>query len=252
MNRRCSTLAIVALVVLILPAAARADHDRIRSEAAPKELIPVPIPDLPPWPGPAPVSGRPLRIDVWIRDGGDGVFFPGESVVVCFRTNRDAFVLLYDIDTEGRAHRLYPRTRRDTEFVEGGVTYSVPGRGAGYRLMVSGPPGVETIVATASDLPLSDRWDSCWDGVAGFADYDQLGGTRFRVGRITGDRQAGVERLHHRLIEVPADRYYGPDTDVDQVFFRVELRWRGWSNRDRSHPDDGDRPRRGSRSRHRG
>ena len=230
MNRKRSILAIAALAALIFPAmASGAERDRIRSQPVPKELIPVPVPD--PWPIPAPDPERPLRVDVWVRGGTDRVFHPGESVVICFRANRDAFVLVYDIDTEGRAHRLYPRTTWDSEFVEGGVTYVVPGRGSGYRLMVAGPPGVETIVATASDVPLSDRWDACWGGVAGISDYDQLGGTRYRVGRIAGDRQAGVDRLQRKLIEVPGDEYCGPDTGFDQVSFRVGQQWRG--DRDR-------------------
>jgi hypothetical protein len=236
MNRKRSILAIAALAALLLPAmASGADRDRIRNRPVPKELIAVPVPD--PRLVPVPVSNRerPWRIDVWVRGGVDRVFFPGEPVVVCFRANQDAFVLVYDIDTEGRAHRLYPRTTQDPEFVEGGVTYAVPGRGAGYRLMVTGPPGVETIVATASDVPLSDRWDACWGGVAGRDDYDQIGGTRYRVGRVSGDRQGGVDRLQRKLIEVPGDDYYGPDTSVDQVSFRVGQQWRdgrdrGWAD----------------------
>lgn len=236
MNRRRSFLAIAALAALLLPAVASgAASDRIRVQVEPKELIPVPIPDNP-RPCPAPEAERPLRVDVWVSGGTDRVFHPGESVVVCFRANRDAFVLIYDIDTEGRAHRLYPRTAYDSEYVEGGVTYSVPGRGAGYRLMVSGPAGVETIVATASDLPLSDRWDACWSGIAGVNDYDDLGGTRFRVGRVSGSREAGVDRLHRKLIEVPVDEYYSCDSDVDQVSFRVGQPSRHFKDR---HPDYG-------------
>jgi hypothetical protein len=179
----------------------------------PKRLIPVP--DQP---------SEPLEIEVWMRGGGNRTYFPGDKVTVYFRTTRDAFVLLYDVDTEGRVHQIYPRSRWDEEFVQGGITYAVPGAGAGYRLMVTGPSGREDIVALASDRPISDRWDLCWGGLRTSNDYDDLAGVRLPMGRVGFNRPAGMDRVTQKLIEVPDDDDY-TQTGIDHLSFRVGYRY---------------------------
>jgi hypothetical protein len=216
---------LLVLALLAPPGAVAADKGKKsrgpsggRSRLQPDRLVPVPDDRHPDRD-----SDEPLEIEVWLRGGERRAFYPGESVTVFFRTNREAYVLLYDVDTEGRVHQIYPRSRRDEEFVEGGVTYAVPGRGAGYRLMVTGPSGYEDIVALASDRPLRDRWDECLDDFDSENGYDELGGTRLRMGRLGGNRARGMAELTRKLIEVPDDGEPG-DSASDRVTFRVARR----------------------------
>ncbi len=108
---------------------------------------------------PVPVERRgSVDVEIWSRPGTGAVLRPGSSVTLNFRTSRDAYVAVYDVDTQGRLRLLFPTAPWDDGYVEGGRTIQLPERGAGYRLMVTGPSGVERVVALASDRPLADRW----------------------------------------------------------------------------------------------
>ncbi len=148
-----ATILLVALAGVAVVSTAQADSRGV-NRVDPKlvripepELIRVPIEDL-----------NDLRVRVWTEPGEGSLVFPGESVKVRFRVDDDAYVVVYDIDTMGRVRVLFPEDPYDDGFVRGGQVVRLPGRGAGYRLMVSGPAGVERIVALASDRPLRGRW----------------------------------------------------------------------------------------------
>lgn len=105
-----------------------------------------------------PTGHRLPTVDVWTSEGDGGVVYPGEAMKVFFQTNRDAYVVIVDIDTRGRASLLFPADRFDDGFVRGRRTVALPERGAGYKLQVTGPAGVERILAFASDEPLAGQW----------------------------------------------------------------------------------------------
>jgi hypothetical protein len=144
-------------------------------------------------------------VNVQVMGGNGRMLYPGEEVGFSFHVDRDAYVLIYDIDTEGRTHLLYPRRPWDPGFVRGGVTNFLPARRASYRLVADGPPGEEFIVAVASERPIARRWDSSWAGLAGGTEFDDLDGVRVRVGRVNGDRFLAMDRVASRLIEVPTE-----------------------------------------------
>jgi len=111
-------------------------------------------------------------VDVWTSAGEGGVLFPGETVNVSFRSRRDAYVTVVDIDTRGRATVLFPENVYDNGYVRGGETVSLPGRHARYQLQVTGPAGVERIVAFASDRPIGGAWRNLLARDAGYDPYD--------------------------------------------------------------------------------
>jgi hypothetical protein len=123
---------------------------------------------------------------------------------VYFRASADAYVLLYNIDTEGYIHLIYPFRPRDPSRVEGGQTYQVPARHDPYELVAEGPAGVEYVVALASPLPFQTLpWylapgagDEPRDSTADGDDLDE--------GVIVGDPYVGMEKLNERI--VPAGR----------------------------------------------
>lgn len=174
-------------------------------------------------PGGRPVARRPpLDVDVWVNKDEGGVYRPGESMRIYFRTSADAYVLLYNIDTEGYIHLIYPYGPSDRPFVEGGVTSVVPSRSDPYELAADGPPGMEYVVALASPVPfrdlpwylsVTDQGDRSDEGGEG-DDTDQ--------GYVVGDPYVGMERLNRRIVPpghendvASSDTYFYIDRRVD-------------------------------------
>ena len=205
-----------------------------RDRVAPK-LMPVPDDDY----------GRQYDrgiVDVWTlrgaganQAGAGASFHPGERMKVSFRPHLDAYVVLIDIDTRGRASLLFPDNRFDDGFVRAGRTVTLPGRNSGYKLQVTGPAGVERIVAFASDEPLADHWQDLIDDDVADLGWSQPrftswnAGLSVNTGNVRGTVAAsGVQRnqLEPRLVRVPA----GPEfLGRDETWFRVLRGYnRGW------------------------
>ncbi|MBN2071867.1 MAG: DUF4384 domain-containing protein [Candidatus Krumholzibacteriota bacterium] len=89
-------------------------------------------------------------VDVAIRlVGGKGsVLREGRDINLTFRTSRDAYVIIYNIDSEGMIQLLYPedgRIRRS----KGEEVYFLPEKGKGISWEVRGKTGIEYIHAIA-------------------------------------------------------------------------------------------------------
>ena len=95
-----------------------------------------------------------LDVKVWVDKGEGATYRPGEDIKVYFRASRDCYVVIYDVDTRGYIHLLYPTDREDDPYVEGGRVYRIPDRFDNYDLTVDGPDGVEYIQAVASLEPI--------------------------------------------------------------------------------------------------
>lgn len=50
---------------------------------------------------------RYLDVEIWANHS-DGEYYEGDDIVLHYRTNRDAFVVIYSIDTRGRVNLLLP------------------------------------------------------------------------------------------------------------------------------------------------
>lgn len=116
----------------------------------------------------------PVEVEIWTRKGNGAKYCVGEPIEIYFRTNRDSYVAIYNTDTTGRTHRLFPNRWDHDNFVEGGRTYRLPARGYDFR--IEGPRGHETLHAVAAldrrDLKLPryhptsrsySRYDSRYD-----------------------------------------------------------------------------------------
>ncbi len=98
-----------------------------------------------------------FEVFVWPDRGVDAIYHPGDQIKVYFEVTRDCYVVLYDIDTRGRLHILFPFSPWQDNYVEAGRVYEVPGNWDNFSLYVEGPTGTEYIEAIASpysiDLP---------------------------------------------------------------------------------------------------
>jgi len=164
-----------------------------------------------------------LDIDVWTNKEEGGVYRQGEGMRVFFRPSADAYVLIYNIDTEGSIHLVYPYDRDDPDFVEGGRTYQVPSRNDPYDLVADGPTGIEYVVAIASPFPFRDLpW--YLTGGAAARDQDEYGDDEDEEdsGVIVGDPYVGMDRIVRRVVGhgreddvATADTYFYIERKVD-------------------------------------
>ncbi|MBU8934459.1 MAG: DUF4384 domain-containing protein [candidate division Zixibacteria bacterium] len=120
---------------------------------------------------------RYLDAEVWTNHD-DGEYYEGDNITIHFRVNRDAFIVIYTIDTRGRLNMLFPTDPTESNFVNGGVTYHLPAGWDDYDLVVTGPEGVETIqiIASREQIPIPDWYPQSgvvcdWEDRHEFLDY---------------------------------------------------------------------------------
>lgn len=166
------------------------------------------------------LGGRPLpatvvaashldrpRVEVW-TNRGDNPYRTGEDARVFLRADRDAFVALFRVDTDGRVRVLFPRDPWDDGFVRAGREFEVEG-GHGYDAFeIDDYPGVGYVFAVASADPFDfdaitrgDHWD-------------------YRViadGRVRGDPYVALTDLAERIVPPGYD-----DWDYDITPYYVE------------------------------
>ncbi len=98
---------------------------------------------------------RPSEQDFTIAatlGNASGSYRIGETVDLSIRLDRDAYLLVLNVDEAGAVTRLYPNAYQTEPLVAGGTDLKIPGTGA--RIVVAGPPGVELIKIIASEKPV--------------------------------------------------------------------------------------------------
>jgi hypothetical protein len=165
-------------------------------------------------------GGQGLTVDVWINKEEGGIYRPGESMRVFFRSSVDAHVLVYNIDTEGYIHLVYPYGAADPMRVEGGRTYNIPARHDPYDLVADGPPGMEFVVAVASRYPFRDLPWYLTGGAPGSEPIGRDEDDELESGVIVGDPYVGMERLNRRILPSQGEG----DSDANETYFYIERR----------------------------
>jgi Domain of unknown function (DUF4384) len=158
----------------------------------------------------------PVSVDVWVNREEGGIYRPGESMRIFFRTRVDAYVLVYNIDTEGYIHLVYPYGPSDPLRVEGGKTYRIPARHDPYDLVADGPAGMEFVVAVASLHPFRDL---PWFLRGGDPD-DSRSDDELESGQIVGDPYVGMERLNQWIIAPE----HADESDITETYFYIQRR----------------------------
>ncbi len=99
---------------------------------------------------------KDLDVKIWIDRGTGALYRTGENIEVFFRTNKDAYVAIYNITADGQVQLLFPNAYDRDNFVRGGRDISLPTASASqrYRLQVRGAPGKEILQIVASTEPL--------------------------------------------------------------------------------------------------
>ncbi|MBN1902573.1 DUF4384 domain-containing protein [Candidatus Sumerlaeota bacterium] len=79
-----------------------------------------------------------FQIDIWANQPD---YYVGEDIRIFFHSNRDCYVYIFDIDTNGSSRQIFPNYFDRDNHIKAGQTYSIPDYG--YRLEVTGPQGRE-------------------------------------------------------------------------------------------------------------
>jgi len=144
------------------------------------------------------------RVNVWLNR--DEIYSRGDDARVYFKSDRDAYVTIMRVDTDGRLRILFPIDPWEDNFARGGRTFEVLGRDRDEAFRVDDYPGVGYVFAVASGDPFTydeiirgDHWD-----------YRTISD-----GRIRGDPYVAVLDMADRI--VPAGEY-----DYDVAEYSVE------------------------------
>ena len=112
------------------------------------------------------------QIAIWTNDAED-VFERGDRMTVFVRTDVDAYLTIFRVNTDGHAHVLYPARPHDDNYVRSVEAYAVPGTRKGYTLRVEEYPGegflfaVVTLDAIAfASFTRGGTWDYAALGLA--------------------------------------------------------------------------------------
>lgn len=154
-------------------------------------------------------TARPLSVEVWTDRGDDAVYTPGEVMQVKARTNDDAYLLVYEIDSEGRITVLFP-FRRGSGMVEGRSTLRLPPEDSRYELTVESETGQGYLVAVASREPFRELpwylrpFDPQGEDIGYEGRHDEIEGFD-EDGRVLGDPTVAIERIRRSVLGQSAE-----------------------------------------------
>ncbi|MEP6571841.1 MAG: DUF4384 domain-containing protein [Gemmatimonadota bacterium] len=147
------------------------------------------------------------RVNVWLDH--EQPFRRGDRARVYFKSERDSYVTVARIDTDGRLRVLFPSEPWEDNFAAGGRTFEVLGQRDGAAFTVDDYPGVGYIFAVSSDEPFT------------FDDFSRDDGWDYRLiedGRVRGDpyvamtdfasRIAGREEYDYDVDTYDVERHY--------------------------------------------
>src|SRR2546421_560838 len=149
---------------------------------------------------PVSVEYRP-RVEVW-TDRGDSPYTSGQAVRTHFRADRDAFVTILRVDTDGRVRVLFPREPWENNFARGGRDYEVQSGDERDAFYIDDYPGVGYLFAVAAADPF------VYDGIQSKDHWD------YRLiadGRVRGDPYVALTDLAQRIVP---DGYSDWDYDI--------------------------------------
>ncbi len=150
-----------------------------------------------------------VGVEVWTDRGQDAVYKPGDLMQVKVRASDDAYLLVYEIDTDGNVRVLFPY-QGQSGFVEGRRTVRVPDEDSNVELVVEQNTGEAYIVALTSEEPFLDMpwylrpYDPRSEGVDYEGQPDDEEGVS-SDGRIVGDPFVAMERIRRRVLRSPED-----------------------------------------------
>jgi hypothetical protein len=147
------------------------------------------------------------RVSVW-TDRGDDPYQTGRSARVYVRADRDAYVTILRVDTDGQIRVLFPRDPWEDNFVRGGREFEVQDTRDDDAFYIDDYPGVGYIFAVASPDPFD------YDAITSGDHWDYRA---VSDGRVRGDPYVALTDLAQRIVPQNDN-----DWDYDLVPYYVE------------------------------
>jgi len=138
---------------------------------------------------------------------GEGTpsYEPGESIQIGVRVSEDAYVYLFNVESDGNIQQILPNNYDSSgqdNYLRAGQTKYFPPEGATYQFEVDGPEGLDKVIAVASREPLD---------TSQLADFEESGFASSNIGQ-----EAFSERLSVIVEPLPQE-----DWTTDTALFYV-------------------------------
>lgn len=157
-------------------------------------------------------SYTPDGISIRLLDPIGSVYREDEAVGFTVRTDRDAYVVVFDIDTDGFVHLLYPAEAGNLQRFYADRVYNLP-EGAGESYSVTGAKGLEFVFAVA----VEDRDALDADELHFLSRSEML--PEDRRFRITGDPFLGANRVVRELVKSESARR---EASISFTYFYID------------------------------
>lgn len=92
-----------------------------------------------------------FNIKLWVNQKA---YQPGDTIEFSFSTDRDCYLTLIDVATEGVLRVIFPNKYSPDNLVKAGKIHNIPGD-YGFNMRVTGPGGIERIKAIATTAPMN-------------------------------------------------------------------------------------------------
>jgi hypothetical protein len=117
-----------------------------------------------------------FEVEVFVDRDASGEATPvyqiGEAITIGVRVSEDAYVYLFNVRSDGTVRQILPNNYDEAgrdNFVRAGETKLFPPRGARYEFRVSGPEGLDKVIAVASETPLDTSTLASFEADPNFA-----------------------------------------------------------------------------------
>lgn len=96
---------------------------------------------------PPPPQPQPFTVRI---EADKTVYRVGETIAFTVQVNRDCYLTLYDISTEGEVTQIFPNRYTSHNFLEANKVYRIPEAADPFEFEVLGPAGLERVRAVAT------------------------------------------------------------------------------------------------------
>lgn len=110
--------------------------------------------------GIVPLPQSDLKVDAWVNRG-DSTYRIGDEFELFVRTNREAWITVFNVDARGQTTIAFPNQFSTDNKVAANSVIRVPGLDAKFKIKVGGPagPNLVKVVATTSERSIGEMID---------------------------------------------------------------------------------------------
>ena len=159
----------------------------------------------------------PFKIEVWMDKGEEPVYRIGEVATFKFRSDRNCYLTLLNVDTQGNVTMLFPNAYHPNNQIVASVTYTIPSPDMKFRIKAQGPPGRELLKAVATTEPIKlpeldlGRIDQTKDVFLDVGGADEVRDLTRALGRAfvveSVDRESESEEESTNITHLPTSKF---------------------------------------------